>query len=51
MENSKTNLRFGVLSLITLLAAFSILLPHPPNLGPISAMVLFEAPCFDPMSL
>ncbi len=43
MEKSKINVRFGVLTLLVLLAAFSRLLPHPPNFAPIGAMALFGA--------
>lgn len=46
MEKTKINLRFGVLALIILLAAFSRLLPHPPNFAPVSAMALFGAAYF-----
>ena len=46
MEKSKINIRFGVLSLIVLLAAFSRLIPHPPNFAPIGAMSLFGAAYF-----
>jgi hypothetical protein len=46
MEKSKINLRFGVLSIIILLAAFSRLIPHPPNFAPVSAMALFGAAYF-----
>ena len=41
MKRSKIHLRFGVLSLLILLAAFSRLIPHPPNFAPIGAMALF----------
>lgn len=43
MKRSKIHLRFGVLSLLILLAAFSRLIPHPPNFAPIGAMALFGA--------
>jgi len=43
MEKSKINVRFGVLTMLVLLAAFSRLLPHPPNFAPIGAMALFGA--------
>ena len=46
MEKSKINIRFGVLVLIVLLAAFSRLIPHPPNFAPIGAMSLFGAAYF-----
>ena len=41
MKKSTINIRFGILSLFVLLAAFSRLLPHPPNFAPIGAMALF----------
>ncbi len=46
MERTKINLRFGVLFLIVISAAFSRLLPHPPNFTPIGAMALFGAAYF-----
>ena len=46
MEKKKINIRFGVLSLVILLAAFSRLIPHPPNFAPIGAMSLFGAAYF-----
>lgn len=48
MTEKKKNLhlRFGVISLMVLLAAFSRLLPHPPNFAPIGAMALFGAAYF-----
>jgi hypothetical protein len=46
MEKFKINLRFGSLSLIILLAAFSRLIPHPPNFAPIGAMALFGTAYF-----
>ncbi len=46
MEKSKIDIRFGVLSLLVLLAAFSRLIPHPPNFAPIGAMSLFGAAYF-----
>ncbi len=46
MYRSKINLRFGVLFLIIIAAAFSRLLPHPPNFTPIGAMALFGAAYF-----
>lgn len=42
----KINLRFRVLSLMLLTAAFSRLLPHPPNFAPIGTMALFGAAYF-----
>ena len=46
MEKSKFNLRFGVLCLIIVFAAFSRLIPHPPNFTPIGATALFGAAYF-----
>lgn len=48
MTEKKKNLhlRFGVIALMVLLAAFSRLLPHPPNFAPIGAMALFGAAYF-----
>ena len=46
MKNQKINIRFGVLSLLVLGAAFSRLIPHPPNFAPIGAMALFGAAYF-----
>jgi hypothetical protein len=46
MKNQKINIRFGVLSLLILLAAFSRLIPHPPNFAPIGSMALFGAAYF-----
>ncbi len=40
------NLRYGVLALMVLAAAFSRLLPHPSNFAPIGAMSLFGAAYF-----
>ncbi|MBN1118071.1 MAG: hypothetical protein JXA77_12745 [Bacteroidales bacterium] len=45
-EKKKLHLRFGVITLIVLLAAFSRLIPHPPNFAPIGAMALFGAAYF-----
>ena len=39
-------LRLGVIGLIIFMAAFSRLLPHPPNVAPIGAMALFGAAYF-----
>lgn len=46
MEKLKINIRFGVLSLIVLIAALSRLIPHPPNFAPIGAMALFGTAYF-----
>ncbi len=43
---SKINLRYGILSLLVLLAAFSRIIPHPSNFAPIGAMALFGAAYF-----
>lgn len=45
-EKKLFDIRFGALLLIILLAAFSRLLPHPPNFAPIGAMALFGAAYF-----
>lgn len=41
--NKKSFLRFSVITAMILLAAFSRLLPHPPNFAPIGGMALFGA--------
>jgi len=46
MNNSKINLRFGLVALLIMLAALSRLLPHPPNFAPIAGMGLFGAAYF-----
>jgi hypothetical protein len=43
MEKKKINLRFGVISMLILLAALSRLIPHPANFAPIGGMALFGA--------
>jgi hypothetical protein len=45
--NSFFRARTFVLSVMIVLAAFSRLLPHPPNFAPITAMALFGAAYFD----
>lgn len=45
-ENEKIDLRFGVVALLVLLAAFSRILPHPPNFSPIGGIALFGAARF-----
>ncbi len=40
------SLRAGALSGLILLAAFSRLIPHPPNFAPIAAIALFGGACF-----
>ena len=42
----KLNLQTGVLSIIILLAAFTRIIPHPPNFSPIAAIGLFGAAHF-----
>ena len=42
----KLNLQTGVLSLIILLAAFTRIMPHPPNFSPMAAIGLFGAAHF-----
>lgn len=42
----KINLRFNVIVIMVFMAAFSRLLPHPPNFAPIGAMALFGAAYF-----
>jgi hypothetical protein len=46
MKNSQINIRFGFLTLLVLVAAFSRLIPHQPNFAPIGAMALFGAAHF-----
>ena len=46
MEKIKIDIRSGTLILIILLAAFSRLVPHPPNFAPIGGMALFGAAYF-----
>ena len=41
--NKKLTLRYSVITVMILLAAFSRLLPHPPNFAPIGGMALFGA--------
>lgn len=45
-KKKKFNLRFGLITLMVMLAAFSRLIPHPPNFAPIGAMALFGAAYF-----
>lgn len=45
-EKKKIKWQFSILMLIVLLAAFSRLVPHPPNFTPIGAMALFGAAWF-----
>jgi len=44
--NNKTDLRFGILAGMILLAALSRLLPHPHNFTPVGGMALFGAAYF-----
>lgn len=46
METQKINLRFGILTLIVVLSAFSRLIPHMPNFSPLGAIGLFGAAHF-----
>ena len=43
MKTKKIDLRFGVITLMILLAALSRLIPHPANFSPIGAMAIFGA--------
>ena len=43
MSQNKIYLRFGIITLLILLAAFSRLVPHPANFAPIGGMALFGA--------
>jgi hypothetical protein len=46
MKQKKINLRFSVLVLMILLAAFSRIIPHIPNFSPLGAIGLFGAAYF-----
>jgi hypothetical protein len=46
MTTTTISLRFTIISVLILFAAFSRLLPHPPNFAPIGAMALFGAAYF-----
>lgn len=46
MEQKKINLRFSILVLMILLAAFSRIIPHMPNFSPLGAIGLFGAAYF-----
>jgi len=46
MSKKTFNLRFGIISLMVLVAAMSRLLPHPPNVTAIGATALFGAAYF-----
>jgi len=43
----KLNLQTGILSIIILLAAFTRIMPHPPNFSPMAAIGLFGAAHFE----
>lgn len=43
MSTEKIDVRFGVIAIMILTAAFCRLIPHPPNFAPIGAMALFGA--------
>jgi hypothetical protein len=45
-NNSKLSLRFGVLAVMIVLAAFSRMIPHMPNFSPLGAIALFGAAHF-----
>ena len=42
----KLNLQTGIISIIILLAAFTRIMPHPPNFSPMAAIGLFGAAHF-----
>jgi hypothetical protein len=46
MKTEKINIRFAIITLMILAAAFSRLIPHPWNFAPIGAMALFGAAYF-----
>lgn len=46
MQTRKIDVRFGVIAMMILAAAFSRLIPHPANFAPIGAMALFGAAHF-----
>jgi hypothetical protein len=46
MKKNKLTVRFGVISMIILIAALSRLIPHPANFSPIGGMALFGAACY-----
>ncbi len=48
MKKTKISLRFGIIGIMVFLAAFSRLIPHPPNFVPVGAMALFGAAYFKP---
>lgn len=46
MKKTTYNIRFGLITLLIVSAAFSRLIPHPPNVAPIAAIALFGAAYF-----
>ena len=46
MNQNKIRLHFGIVAVLIIVAAFSRLLPHPPNFTPIGGMALFGAAHF-----
>jgi len=46
MNQNKIRLHFGIVAVLIVVAAFSRLLPHPPNFTPIGGMALFGAAHF-----
>lgn len=46
MKTEKINLRFGIIIMMILAAAFSRIIPHPLNFAPIGAMAIFGAAYF-----
>jgi hypothetical protein len=46
MKSNKLDIRFGILALVVLVAGMSRLLPHPPNVSPLSAVALFGGAYF-----
>lgn len=46
MKTEKTNLRFGIITLMIVTAALSRLIPHPLNFAPIGGMAIFGAAYF-----
>ena len=45
--NKKIKLQFSIVTGFILIAAFSRLIPHPPNFAPIGGMALFGAAYFN----
>ena len=46
MQNKRVNIRFVVLIILILLAAFSRVIPHMPNFSPLGAIAIFGAAYF-----